>query len=191
MTQYREVSETIDVPRNVGEEGFLRTVRAILRMPRVQEITINSSGRVSYRRFIKDEEPEVNLDMDVEDLRPSYVLRNTTLVEMPLPVGMNAAVVLGTMFTAAVRDGLTPLAFVSAIDTVFWQWYWETTAVRYEPSGYVYGLPLLLDKDVSPSALMLCATFGRDASLIDTQRGYKVEMPVGIMAPPETKVDLF
>ena len=180
MKEYTEVTDQIEVPKNVGEEGFMRTLKALLRTPRIQQITINAAGTVSYSRLVREEDPSVpNVGVDFEDLVPAYVLRNADVMEVAIPEGSNAAVVLAYLFQLATSEQLSPFAFVTGMHTRFYRWFWESTGFRWDygdRTSTVYGMPLLRDKDISDSALILCATFGREASLVDVQRGYEIEM---------------
>ena len=78
--RYKEITKSINVPSNTGTDGFLRTVAEIIKMPRVQTITIEASGKVSYTRYTEEGEEELNVDFT--DLNPYYIIRNSDLEEM-------------------------------------------------------------------------------------------------------------
>jgi hypothetical protein len=180
MDEYREVTGTIEVPANTGLEGFVKTIRELLRRPRLQEINIDARGKVTFRRFAKNgEEHEQgnNFGVDLSDLQPWHVIRNAEIKECLPPQDLPAAVIVGIMFDQVAKDRLIPLVFATGRMTVFWDWYQFTTGYTFETRDRLFGLPVLTDRQLPDTALLLCAGFGRDAKFIDTQVSYKVEMP--------------
>ena len=97
MSDYEEIKETTVVPPATGVSGFLKTVEAILKLPRVQEISINAKGEVQYRYFLKAGEAARTIDLDLETLLPAQVIRNSRLEELRSP-HPNAAVMLCQLF---------------------------------------------------------------------------------------------
>lgn len=81
------------------------------------------------------------------------------------------------MLDQVAKDQLTPLAFATGRMTVLWEWYRFTTGYTFEVHDRFFGLPLLTDRQLPDTALLLCAGYGRGARFIDTQVSYKVEMP--------------
>lgn len=177
MDEYREVTKSIDVPPNTGIDGFLLTLRQVLRKPRLQQITVNARGRVSYSRYVRDGEPEEMSGLTFDDLQPYHIIRNADLQEFMPPEDLPASTVIGMMFDQVVQDRLHPIAFASGAETALWSWYQYTTGHAVVGRRQLFGLPLFLDRQIPDSVLLLCAAFGRDATLIDTQTSYKVEMP--------------
>jgi hypothetical protein len=179
--EHREISATVVVPPNTGIEGFVRTLRTILKRPRVQHIEIDARGKVTYRRWGKavDEDggPNNNFGVDLEDLHPYNVIRNSSVREFMPPPGLPAAVVAALMFDKTAKDQMHPLAFASGAETTLWEWFRFTTGFSLEDRDTFCGLPLLLDRQLPDTALLLCAGFGKDAAFVDTQVSYKVEMP--------------
>lgn len=188
MEGYREVTKNIDVPPNTGIDGFMRTLRQILRKPRVQQVVINARGRVSYSRYVRDGEPEETSGFDFDDLQPYFVIRNSDLQELLPPETLSAAAAICMMFDRVAQDRLYPIAFVAGAESSLWDWYQYTTGHIVFSKKQLFGLPVLIDRQVPDSALILCAGFGRDASLIDTQISYKVEIPVYTV--PDTSVEV-
>jgi len=186
VTDYKEITDSITVPQNTGAEGFLHTIRELLRKPRIQEITIGK-GVVKYRRFIREDEPVDRFTIEFEDLQPWAIVGSSEVNEVHVPIGANAAVTIGEMFSHAAADQLYPIAFVSGPNTVFWNWYRVTTGTSHN-KDQIFGLPLLTDRHIPDTALILCAGYGRDAALVDTRRGYKAEMEV--LKAPETTVEV-
>lgn len=181
MEDFREVTGTIEVPSNTGIEGFLKTIKELLRRPRLQEINIDARGRVTFRRFAKNGEEQEsqgnNFGVDLSDLQPWHVIRNAVVKECMPPSDLPTPVVLGIMFDQVARDQLIPLAFATGMMTTLWEWYEFTTGYSFETRDRLFGLPLLFDRQLPDTVLLLCAGLGRDAKFIDTQVSYKVEMP--------------
>lgn len=177
MIEYREITKTIEVPKGTGLTGFMLAISNILRQPRIQEVTITARGKVSYRRFARQNEPDEEIKLDFESVMPWAILRNTNIEELPsVPRSANAAVVLGQMFAAAARDHLHPVAMVGGSASVFWEWYGQTTGIVLGKDE-AYGLPFLNDENIPNDVLILCAAYGRGASLVDTQQSYKIAIP--------------
>lgn len=192
MDEGKEVTGTISVPRNTGIEGFLETIRQLLRRPRVQEIRIDARGQVSFRRWaIEGEDFEANgnnFGVDLSHLKPYHIVRNAQAKEFMPDERLSAAVVVGMMFDKAAQENLSPLAFVTGAGTTLWEWYRFTTGYKQEPSDTFFGLPLLRDRQIPDTVLLLCAGHGRNASFIDTQVSYKVEMPSYTFPSTEVQV---
>lgn len=190
MAEYKLIEDSIEVPKNTGKEGFLHTIREILYLPRVQNIFIDSKGKVSYKRYIMNgESPTVSIDF--EGLQPWHIVRNGEVEE--LQVGAySAAVIITSLLDRVVEDKLRPIAFVLGANSVFWDWYSMTTGAPVDSREYICGLPIYTDRQTPDSALILCGAYTERASLIDTQKSYKVEMiiPVG-SAGPDTLVEVF
>lgn len=178
MPEYREVSQTIDVPRGAGITGFLKTIESILRKQRVQEVNINARGQVSYRRFARADEEDHQVEMDFETLMPWAVIRNTRkLEELTSAAGASAAVAVSQMFAAVTRDHLHPIAFAGGPGSFFWEWHGRTTGVVLGGKEEAYGLPFYPDEEIPNDVLVLCAGYGKEATLIDTKRAYKIAIP--------------
>ena len=186
MPEYREVSASVEVPRNTGVDGLLYTIREILKRPRVQTVTIDARGTVTYKRFAREDEEDKNIGLSFEGLSPADILRNGDVQEVPLLFGLNAAVAMGKLFDMAGQDQLHPTTLVSGAASIFWVWYRKTTGLALKPSDEIYGLPFLRDRGVPDTALILCAAYGRDAALVDTKKAYKIEMEAGVTLPNTT-----
>lgn len=189
MDEFKEETQSIEVPKNVGVEGFIHTVRELLRRPRLQEIRIDARGKVVYRQYVRQGEQN-NVSIEFGELAPSGVIRNTDLQEVPVRSGANAASVIGYMLDIASTDRMHPIAFVSGPGSLFGEWYCHSTGMQLRSSTHVFGLPLLLDRLIPDTALILCAGYGKDAAMIDTQRAYKVEMELVVGRPPDTTVEV-
>ncbi len=176
MDEYREDTRTLDVPPNTGIDGFMRTLRTILKRPRVQRVVINANGKVEYTRYaIEGEEDAVGVDF--ADLQPYHIIRNSQVMEILPPPELPASTVLALMLDRVGQDRLHSVAFATGADTRVWAWFQYTTGYTPTVRTQLMGLPLLFDRQLPDTAILLCAGFGRDAALVDTQISYKVEMP--------------
>jgi len=181
MSDFKEVTATIQVPANTGREGFLHTLGEILKKPRVQHIEIDARGQVKYRRYVLDGEDDGNkannFGVDFDFLQPYHVVRNASLKEFMPPGDLSAAIVVGLMFDRVGKDQMTPLAFVTGQSDALWEWYRFTTGHEIEERSTFFGLRLLTDRHIPDEVLLLCAGYGKDAAFNDTQVSYKVEIP--------------
>lgn len=189
MTEMREVTQVVDVPRNTGIDGFVVTLKALLRRPRVQQITIDASGKVSYKRLVREDEQEV-IGIDLDTVTPYAVVTSASVEEMVLPPHTPAAAAIGKMFDRFAIDQVYPIAFASGVGTFFWDWYRITTKAALHSRTHIFGLPLLLDRRIPESALILCGSYSPSTSLVDTARAVKLEMETMIMKPPSTDVEI-
>ena len=177
MTRYEQVTDTVEVPRNTGVEGFLRVLRIYLSKPRVQEINIDSRGKVTVRRWAPANDGDRNAGVDFGDLQPHGIVRNAQVEEVLLSRGANAAAALGALLDMVAQEHLVPLAFMTGAGTVLWSWYCSSTGYQLRSKDTLHGLPLHTDIALPDTALILAAGYGRDAALVDTRTAYKIEIP--------------
>lgn len=175
MTEYIEEKQEVAVPPATGIPGLLKVVAGILERPRIQEIIL-AKGKITYRRFRREDEEVVPLGIELDTLMPSVVIRNGSIEEL-VPVSANAAVVVGQMFAKAHMDGMNPIAWVSGIASQFPSWHARSTNVVLG-NEVCYGLPFLRDAGLPDEAIILCTAYSRRASLPDVVRSYKVTVPL-------------
>jgi hypothetical protein len=178
MNEYTEVTETIEVPKNAGLEGFLLALKGILKKPRVQAINIDAYGKVKYTYYQRvGEDPEV-IRIAFDDLQPYAIIRNGKVEELP-SVPESAPIALSLLFDWATREQLYPLAFVLSPQSHFWRWYTETTGITPQAGSMhtLYGLPFLWDRMVEEHVLILCAGYERAGAMVDTRKSYKLVIP--------------
>jgi hypothetical protein len=188
--EYREVTQTVGVPKNTGTEGFIVTVRELLKRPRIQEIVINAAGQVTYRRLVSDDE-DTPLNVDLETLTPSGVMSRSRVDELTLPPTIPAAISISKMFDRFAIDQVYPIALVSGAATVFWDWFRTTSKSALHSRAYAFGLPFITDRHVPDTALLLFgSTATPRASLIDTTNVLKLEMETSILKVPDTTVEV-
>lgn len=173
---YTEHSQSMEIPKGTGIEGFLRAVREILTLPRVQDIHIDSRGKVTYKYFLREGEEARALNLEFESLMPYAVVRNGHVEEV-LVVNNNAGVVLAQMFARAGADHMYPVAWVGGANSTFWRWFDACMGFKSTSHDELFGLPFLRDRMVEDSVLILCTAYGPRAALTDTQRSYKVLIP--------------
>ena len=191
MSDYREVTETIEVPAQAGVEGFLAAIRKVLHLSRVTRVEIDNNGKVSYTRFVREEEPSHAIEINFDSVLPSAVVRNAEVQEIDLLNVEGASVSLALMFYAAAQDHLCPVGFVTGAASVLPSWYFKTTGVRLGQDT-VYGLPLYRDRFLPDEVLLLVCAYSRQGSLVDVKKSYKILMPsreAPIRLAPPVNVD--
>ena len=182
--RYKEITKSIAVPSNTGHDGFLRTVAEIIKMPRVQSITIDASGKVSYTRYSDEGEEELNVDFS--DLNPYYIIRNNEVEEMAYPSSASAATVVSFMLDRTTAKNLEPIAFVTGSGSSLGAWYLDSTGFSLLSRNRLFGYPLYTDRHMPDAALVLCAGYGSNESLSKTRYCVKVAIP----APKALSMDL-
>lgn len=175
MPNYIEEKKEIDVPPASGIPGFLKVVAGILERPRVQEVLI-SKGKITYRRFRREDESEQPLEVDLETVMPAAVVRNSAVEEL-IVMSNNAAVGVSQLFAKAHMDGMSPIAFVSGPGSLFFAWHTRTTSIVLSHDE-CYGLPFLSAPGIPDETLLLCAAYSRRSTLPDTVRSYKITIPL-------------
>lgn len=175
MPQYIEEKRDIEVPTASGIPGLLKIIERILERPRVQEVLL-SKGKVSYKRYRREDEQEQELDTDLETVMPAAVVRNSQLEELPL-LSDNAAIAVAQLFTKAHMDGMNPVAFVGGQSSLFFTWHLRTTNIVLAKEE-CYGIPFLPAPGFPDEALILCTAYGRRALLPETVRSYKITIPL-------------
>jgi hypothetical protein len=177
MSVYREFVDEIQVPRNVGIDGFVHTVRELLKKERVQDIHIDARGTITCRRYVLEGNEAGNTGVDFEGMMPGAIVRNTDIREVLVPAGASAAsVLIGLMDTVAVAH-LVPVAFVTGADSRLWSWYERSTGAVLQQRDTILGLPCYTDRMIPDTALILAAGYGKDAAFVDSRKSYKIEMP--------------
>jgi hypothetical protein len=176
MSDYTEINESVEVPKNTGTKGFLRALEDILKLPRVQSIEIDSRGKVSYRYFIRSGEEHAPLKTDFETLKPYAAIRNGGAIDEIGAPDRNAAMALGQLFNAASVDHLFPVAFASGANTIFWDWA-QGSGLNLTSHEELFGLPFVTDRNIPDESLILGAAFARNAALIDIRKSYKLVIP--------------
>jgi hypothetical protein len=186
MTEFKKREDSVEVPKNTGTQGFLRTIENIIGLSRVQQIVIDAKGLVSWTRYVREDEDESGLRVDFGDLAPWAIVRNRSVEEL-LIQNADAALTLAMMLDTAASDGLYPSAFVSGANTIFWKWFSQTTHYQPRANGRLMGLPFHLDRGCPDTALILCAAYESSVQLSDTERAYKIEMN---LLTPDTDVEV-
>jgi hypothetical protein len=175
MPEYKEVTSTINVPKNTGVEGFISTIRKILSVPRIQTIAINAQGHIKYTHVAREGEEAGDLEVDFSSIRPSGIVRNGELVE--LEEDKNPTRAVARLFERASQEHLFPVSWVSGPSSTFWLWH-EREGLTMSPSrDQAYGLPFLYDDHFPPSTLVLCTGYTRTSAMIDVKKSFKMLMP--------------
>lgn len=188
MEGYQEKTSSIVVPKNTGIDGFLRMLKGILGLPRVQSINIDATGKVNYTRYVRDGETDNPIEVDYSGLDPWSIIRNGDLVEMRHP-DLPAPSVIALMFNRINREDLVPVAFATGTDSDFWRWHRRTAGVEMSLAASAYGLPIYTDRQMPDHALVLCAGFTK-GGLSECHRFISVNMGLMDTNPPETSVSI-
>ena len=179
MTGLKEVTNHIDVPANTGVDGYLQAIREILRVPRVQRVVLDSTGRVTYTRLSESdgsEEDVRNVGVSFEHLQPYSVIRNSAVQELSYPRAMGGADVVAAMFDATTGHGYTPICFAVGVGTILYNWLYLTAGVELSNPESLFGYPVLVDERLDKEILVLCAGLGSTRALVDTRFSLKVVM---------------
>lgn len=189
MSEYKEVADTLDIPSHAGIEGFLLAIRQILRMPRVTSIVVDASGKISYTRYARPEEPRKNIEADFDSVAPNALVRNALIQELDSHDQKNAAICIAGMFNAAAADHMYPVGFVTGANSNLYAWHASTTGIRLDREN-VYGLPVYPDRFIPDDALLLVTAYARGGSLVDVQKSYKLAMPSRVVPVILSPADL-
>jgi hypothetical protein len=187
MEGYQTRVNSIAVPKNTGIDGFLRTLKEILGLSRVQSISIDATGKIDYTRYVREAETDNPISVDYAGLDPWSIIRNGDLVEMRHPPDLPAPSIIALMFNRITREDLVPIAFATGADSDFWEWHRRTAGVELSPVGSAYGLPLYTDRQMPDHALVLCAGFAK-GGLAECHRFLSVSMGIVDNKPPVTSV---
>lgn len=173
---YEQHDEDIEIPKGAGIDGFLAAIRAVLKLPRVQDIRIDARGKISYSFLLRAGEAKQTLGVNFDDLMPYAVVRNADVQELIL-VNENAAVALLQMFRQVSIEHVYPVAFVVGAATTFWEWYEASTLMKAEIRDEVLSVPIFRDRACPDDVLLLCTSFRVGEPLSATQKVYKVQIP--------------
>lgn len=178
MSKYVEREDRIEVPKNTGIQGFLKTLDTLLRLPRLQTITIDSRGFVVYKRFVSDDEYNP-IGVDYAELQPTSVMRYGTIEEVR--VGGMPYLQLARVLEQVAVEQLEAVAWVVGKGSNLVEWLARSTlAVRRER---LLGYPVVEDAQMNTTSLVLCAAYARGAAIIDCQRFFKLDMVLPRTAP--------
>lgn len=175
MSALRAVEETIEVPRGAGIEAFVRTVRALLVLPRVQDLSIDARGVVRCTRYVPKDEEHLPLRMDFDPLMPYALVRAAPITELPPPPPSAPVALLG-MFDAAARESLAPIAWITGAASALWPWLEASTSARRNP-GPLFGLDVHADRLVEDDVLLLAAGYARSSELSTLHKSFKLCIP--------------
>ena len=174
MSGYVETRGEIQVPKNTGLSGFMRTIESLLGLPRLQEIKVDHQGKITYRFFALEGQTEETPKIDFTTLMPYAIVRNAEIQELTAHAS-SCPVAMAQMFAHVAADRLYPVAFVTGAETDFWRWYGEELAPTTKDE--LFGLPFLVDRGFEANTLFLCAGYERASALIGTQKSYKLIIP--------------
>lgn len=172
-----EHTEELEVPKNSGIEGFLATIKAILKLPAVQRVVIEPN-KIVLTRLIDPNKSNVPVELDFEGLLPYSVLRNCERIREIAPRDSVYSTLVAVMMAAS-KDRLYPVAFATGADTALLKWYENGTGDELDDEAPLLGIPVYRDRQIEDTHLYLCAARSRGGALVDTVRAYKVQLPEG------------
>jgi len=177
MVDYREHTQTIEIPKGTGTRGFLRAIEEILKLDRVQGINIDARGQVSYTRYVREDDGDMDVArLQFETLMPYAVVRNGRIDEIVTGLRETPALVVARMFAEVSKQKLYPLAFVTGANTTLFDWLWGA-GLEIANKDEFFGLPVHRDRLVDDYVLIIAAAYGRGANFTDTQQSFKIVMP--------------
>lgn len=175
MSELKEQTGVIHVPKGSGIDGFLATIKALLRRPRLSAINIDSRGTIRFSYFAREDERALpSPEMDFETLMPMHFIRSNECAEIPEKA--DAAHAIASLFAAASKEMLYPIAFATSSASLFWKWHERTTGVALDKAE-VYGFPLFLDDKIPEFVLLLCAGYNKDGTMQDIRKSFKIVIP--------------
>lgn len=187
----RRVTKVVKTPRNTGTAGLLHSIEAILKMPRVQQITIGKRGQIEYEYLLPEEEPDREVQISFDSLTPGAIVRNRPVVELPMtgnPAELSAPSIIAQVLVAARRNRLFPLAFVGGIASTFFEWH-RLAGVDFTSTEEAYNLPFYADAQIPNEALLIPTGLDRGTELVDTVESYKIDLPsFAELAARETEI---
>ncbi len=175
--EFVRYEEVMEVPREVGLEGFIRALREILKLPRVQHIHIDVRGKIEYAFFMQRGEEKRVVTMNFSTLMPMALVRNAEVAEVP---GQHRTPgnAVSSMFNAAQVAHLIPIGFVVGANSHLWDWLTHHSMQAPSQSSF-FGLPVHTDRSCPDEALILCTAFRRDAELVEMKKAFKITIPPG------------
>lgn len=173
---YTQHDETLQVPPGAGIEGFIRSLREVLKLPNVNNITINRQGKIEYTFYLREGEEKRVAAVNFDTLMPMAIVRNAIVTEV-VDRNASATVAILQMFRCASIDHLVPIAFVTGANSMLWPWYEATTPLRADRKDELFGLPVHMDRQCPDEVLLLAAAFTTRTELVDMHKAYKIDLP--------------
>lgn len=176
MAEYTEITGTIEVPKNAGIEGFLKAIKGVLKLLRVQSINIRANGTIEYTYYLREgEQAKPELQISFDELMPYAIIRNGDVQELRnVPTVASTAIM--ALFDLAAVDQLHPTALVVGANSQLWDWY-QQSMDRVFSKEEVCGVPIFRERLLEDHVVVLCAGYIRGGELIDTKRSYKICIP--------------
>lgn len=179
MSGLQERKKTVVVPRGMGIDGMVALFKHIVSLSRVQYIHVDGQGRITYARFVREDEKEDEYELSEEfkGMLPSAILQYVDLRE--IDEDSNAGRAIGRLIYGVTSDGLVPLAFALHPKSLFWKWH--VASVGFDISSKsesIYGVPTRFDEMIPDTSLVIMAGYKHDAPLSDTRRALKIVIPV-------------
>jgi hypothetical protein len=178
MTDYKLHTETIEVPKGTGRNGFTHVVSELLSLDRIQSINIDARGKVTYTRYVRGESelPDIGPQISFEKLMPYACVRNGVILEVQVSLN-HPAKAISKMFQRVSNERLYPIAFVTGANTTLWDWLRTSDGMEVDNHDEFFGLPVMADRHVDDYVLMLASAYGRQVNITEVQKTFKIIMP--------------
>ena len=176
MHDYVEREHVVNVPRAAGVEGYVIAVREVLTaLPRVAGMQMDDKGVIRVRYWEHaGEDSSSSFQIDFSSAQPYYIIRNSNVIDMGYCEDENPLTCLARMFCSADAAHMRCISVVVGSNLVFNTWC-KRSGVTFSDS--VFGIPLMVDKDVEEDVVVLCCGYGPTARMNDVKRSYKLTFP--------------
>lgn len=176
MTEWVKKEGRAVIPQGSGSTGLMRTMEVISKLPRVQNITVNARGEVTYAYLVRPGQAEYNIGIELASLEPYAVVRSCEAIKTLTRVeGENASLTITRLFRAVAVDHMNPIGFVVGTNSRLFPWFLASTGLDLaEFHDVFYGLPLYKDRHMPDETLVLCAGYLRGGALPDVTIAYSL-----------------
>jgi len=134
--------------------GFLRYVRDILRMPRVQRIEI-TPGKIRWEREVVPGEPAEASPLEGEEFDPATLLKACALTDLPWTEKPEVA--FYRVLSAFDQNGLVPGGVVVPAGPGVWSWLRHPEPPPAASVRYLLGLPVVFAPTLPDEAVFVFA----------------------------------
>lgn len=178
---YQQRTHVVDVPQGAGTAAFLRALEGVLRLPMVQSINVDITGRVTATHYVPVDGTDLELPtFTFDDLTPYAVARNGQIVEvLPAEYGAAGAGILFLLFRLLAAARLHPTGWVVPSGGAFRSWVQNHVIGHLgdDPSSLL-GVPVYADTSDSlgENVVLLGGCPVRGAPFSDTTYTLKVSL---------------
>ena len=163
----RLITDSVSLPSTIDE--ILDKLRQILLMGKVQRVTLDVNGRITYDRYAGDDELK-----GVGDFASASIIdfvQNVDMEEVTLEIGDLPVNVLVRMWRMLESARMTASFLVlSDAGSLFWEWM----GIREVEMGETFwGAQVVKDADLNRDVFLVCGAIGKYAGMSDIVRVLK------------------